>query len=156
MTHLPQHILFGAGLVVASVAFALLEIQIEGPDGWAARLPTWRIENAWTRRLLGARAITGYHFYLQIFVAVMAHLPYLIGTAAPGWAVELRILAFLVLFWVLEDFLWFVFNPAYGLGRFRRQTVWWHAPTWWGVMPRDYWLFLPVGLALYVLSWAVA
>ncbi|HET9986091.1 MAG TPA: hypothetical protein VFQ38_20995 [Longimicrobiales bacterium] len=153
MATLMQHLLFAGGLTAAAALFALLEIQIEGREGWAAGLPTWRIRNAWTRRLLGAREVTGYHVYFQLFVLVMAHLPYLVAAVPPSLALELRILAFLILFWVLEDFLWFVFNPAYGLRRFRREEVWWHAATWWGVMPRDYWIFTPIGLALYVWSW---
>lgn len=153
MTTLMQHLLFAGGLAAAAGLFALLEIQIEGREGWAAGLPTWRIRNAWTGRLLGAREVTGYHVYFQLFVLVMAHLPYLVAAVPPSLALELRILAFLVLFWVLEDFLWFVFNPAYGLRRFRREEIWWHAATWWGFMPRDYWIFTPIGLALYAWSW---
>ena len=127
-------------------------MQVEGAAGWARALPTWRVRNTWTKRVLGAREVTGYHVYCQLFVAVMAHLLYFIAGVRPGWSVELRILAFLAFFWVVEDFLWFVFNPAYGLRRFRRDDVPWHAASWWGVMPRDYWLFLPIGAALYLLS----
>jgi hypothetical protein len=154
MMSLSQHLLFAAGVLAASALFALLEIQIEGGEGWAGRLPTWRYESRWTRRILGARKVTGYHVYFQLFVLVMAHLAYLVGAATPTWGVELRLLSFLILFWVIEDFLWFVFNPAYGLRRFRREAIWWHADTWWGFMPRDYWIFLPIAVALYVLSWS--
>jgi hypothetical protein len=70
----------------------------------------------------------------------------------PTWQAELRILAFLVLFWIAEDFLWFVVNPAFGLSRFRRSDVWWQARSRWGIMPREYWLFTPVGVALYIFS----
>ncbi len=149
------HLLFFVGLLLASVAWALMEIQIEGRSGWASALPTWRFENAWTRRLLGSRQITGYHVWIQVVVAVFAHLPYLLVPLRPTWGVELRILAFLVFFWILEDFLWFVFNPAFGVRRFRRDEIWWHAGAWWGFMPRDYWIFTPIGIALYIASWMV-
>ena len=46
-----------------------------------------------------------------------------------------------------------VFNPAYGLWRFTREHAWWHAPSWWGIMPREYWVFTPVGIGLYAASW---
>lgn len=147
-----QHIVFFALLIGASVAFALLEIQIEGSAGWARDLPTWRYRDRFTDRLLGARVITGYHVYVHLFVLLLAHLPFAVVPDAFSWTVELRIIAFLVLFWILEDFLWFVFNPAFGLARFRPEHVWWHAPNWWGPMPRDYWLFIPVGLGAYLLS----
>jgi len=152
MGYVTQIMLFVAGVVAASALFALLEIEIEGNDGWAARLPTWRYQSRWTRRLLGARPITGYHLYFHLFVLVLAHLPYLLALVPPTLATELRIIAFILLFWVLEDFLWFVFNPAYGVRRFRRDAIWWHADSWWGFMPRDYWVFTPLAIASFIAS----
>lgn len=61
-------------------------------------------------------------------------------------------LSFFILFWILEDWLWFVLNPAYGIRKFRKEHVWWHAKDWWWIMPRDYWIFLPVGIWLLVIS----
>jgi hypothetical protein len=153
MQSLAQIILFMAGVVSASVAFALVEIEIEGKNGWAAGLPTWRYQNRWTRRVLGARPITGYHLYFHLFVLVLAHLSYLLALVPPTLTTELRIIAFVLLFWVLEDFLWFVFNPAFGVRRFRRETIWWHADSWWGFMPRDYWIFTPLAIASFIASW---
>jgi hypothetical protein len=46
-----QHAVFVLFLLASATAFALLEIQIEGRHGWAENLPTWRIDNRWTRRL---------------------------------------------------------------------------------------------------------
>jgi len=147
------HLLFGVALLAAATVLARLEIEIEGARGWASGLPTWRVENRWTRLLLGSRALTGYHLYLHLFVLLLLHLPFALSLVPPSWAAELRLLAFLVLFWILEDFLWFVLNPRFGLSRFTRAHVWWHAQSWWGFMPREYWIFLPVGLALYLVSW---
>jgi hypothetical protein len=149
------HFLFVVALVAIAAAFARLEIEIEGREGWAAALPTWRIENRWTRWLLGSRPITGYHVWVHVFVLLFLHLPYAASLVRPSWATEFRLLAFLVLFWILEDFLWFVLNPAYGLARFRQEHVWWYARSWWGFFPREYWLFLPIGIALYIASWTV-
>lgn len=150
-----QHILFLAFLLAAATLFALLEIEIEGPTGWARGLPTWRIENRWTRLVFGARAITGYHVYVQLFLVVLLHAPFAIAFVPFTWATEMRIIAFAFLFWVLEDFLWFVLNPHWGVRSFTRDRIWWHAPNWWWIMPRDYWLFTPAGIALYFLSFRV-
>lgn len=147
-----QHLWFFAFLLAISVVFALLEIHIEGRDGWAANLPTWRVDNRFTRLVMGGRELTGYHLYVHLFVLLMAHLPYGLGIAPPSWHAEGRIVAFLILFWVMEDFLWFVFNPAFGVRRFRREHVPWHAPAWWWIMPRDYWVFTPLALLLYLWS----
>jgi hypothetical protein len=147
------HVAFFGTLFAAAAIFALLEIEIEGGSGWASNLPTWRFENRWTRLLLGSRQVTGYHLYVHLFVLILLHLPFALGLSMPGLHAEARILAFLVLFWILEDFLWFVFNPAYGVRRFNPESVWWHAPAWWWIMPREYWIFTPIGLGLYVWSW---
>ena len=147
-----QHVWFLGWLLATSAAFAMLEVQIEGGAGWGANLPTWRLENRLTRLVLGGRILTGYHLWVHVFVLLIAHLPYALGLVEPTWRIEARIVAFLILFWVLEDFLWFVFNPAFGVKRFKREHVWWHAPAWWWIMPRDYWLFVPLGAALYLWS----
>jgi hypothetical protein len=147
-----QHIWFFAYLLALAAAFALLEIQIEGDAGWAEKLPTWRVQNRLTRLLMGGRVLTGYHLWVHVSVFLLAHGAYALGLAAPSPRAEARILAFLVFFWIAEDFLWFVLNPAFGVRRFRREHVRWHAPAWWGIMPREYWLFLPLAGVLYVLS----
>jgi hypothetical protein len=147
-----QHLWFTAAVAAAAAAFALLEIQIEGGAGWAANLPTWRVENRWTRLFFSSRPLTGYHLYVHLWVLVMVHLPFALGFAPASWAGEARILAFLVFFWIAEDFLWFVLNPEFGIRRFTRGHIWWHAPTWWWIAPRDYWVFAPLGGVLYWLS----
>lgn len=155
MSSIGAHILFVAVLLATAMVFALLEIQIEGSAGWAADLPAWRLKNRWTRKFLGARPLTGYHVYFQLFLLLLLHLPYGLSLLRPTVAAELRIIAFGLLFWIVEDFLWFVLNPNYGFHAFRRECIPWHAATWWWFMPRDYWIFLPIALAAYVGSWIV-
>ncbi len=149
------HLIFAVELLLCAISFAILEIQIEGPDGWAARLPTWRVDNRWTRLLWDGKPLTGYHVSMLLFVAALAHLVYVVDPRAPFGQTELRVAAFLILLFVLEDWLWFVLNPAYGLRKFRREHVWWHATHWWWIMPSTYWLSIPFGMVLYVLSWTV-
>ena len=153
MPTLGQHVLYVAHLILTSGLFAQLEIQIEGPEGWAANLPTWKIENQWTRLFFSEKPLTGYHTFLITFMITVVHIPYALGMATFSLGAEMRILSFFVLFSIVEDFLWFVMNPDFGLKRFKREHIWWHAPKWWWIMPRDYCLFLPVGIGLYVGSW---
>ena len=150
-----KHVVFFSYLLLTSFLFAQLEIQIEGPYGWAARLPTWRIENRWTRLFFSAKPLTGYHFFAILFAFTLMHIPYALGLGPLGLALELRILSFFTLFWILEDFLWFVMNEAFGVQRFRQEHIWWHSAHWWWIMPRDYWIFLPVGIGLYAASWLI-
>ena len=123
------HMLFIITLAIAATLFALLEIQIEGPDGWAASLPTWRVRNQWTRLFYSSKVLTGYHLYLQLFTLTLIHLPFGLGMVPLTWLMEARVLSFFILFWVLQVFLWFLLNPAFGLKRFQPEYAWWHAPT---------------------------
>jgi hypothetical protein len=150
-----SQLLFACYLILTAAVFAQLEIQIEGPNGWAAHLPTWRIQNRWTRLFYGSRPLTGYHLWMLIFVLAMVHAPVALKPAIFSGGLELRIISFYILFFLVEDFLWFVLNPAFGIRRFRREHIWWHAPSWWWVMPRDYWVYGTIGLCAYAFSWHI-
>lgn len=117
--------------------FANVEIQIEGAAGWAAGLPTWRIESHWLLDIFwGGRPMTGYHAWVFSFMALIFHLP-LVFFGRWHWRLELRTLGALALFWIIEDYLWFVCNPAYGIERFAPEFVPWHKHWLFG-MPTDY------------------
>jgi hypothetical protein len=146
-----EHLVFVGFLALVAWLFALLEIQIEGRHGWAQNLPTWRIENKWVRAVY-RKPLTGYHLYAQGFVMIMAHCPFGLNLAPWSLPVELRILAFVVLFWILEDFLWFVCNPEFGFRNFHPERISWHRESWWWIAPRDYWVGLPLGITLYLLG----
>jgi hypothetical protein len=146
------HFAFFSLLAVVSASFAAVEIQAEGAHGWAEKFPTWRVENRLTRLVWGAKPVTGYHVFMLLFLFGILHFPFCGGGAKWTLALEQRALAFMILFWVLEDFLWFVMNPAFGLKRFKQTEIWWHAKGWFWFMPTGYWIGLPLGLALYVFS----
>lgn len=90
--------------------------------------------------------MTGYHAWIFPFMGLIFHLPYFFLDQW-SWACELKILGGLVLFWIIEDFLWFVFNPGYGWAKFNKQNIPWH-PRWILGLPLDYWIFIPVGVLL--------
>jgi len=48
-----------------------------------------------------------------------------------------------MLFWIIEDFLWFVLNPAFGIAGFVRKNIPWHKQ-WFLNVPVDYWTFTMV------------
>lgn len=123
--------------------FAKVEIQIEGPAGWAANLPTWRIEQHWLLDIFwGGRPMTGYHAWAISFIGLFFHLP-LIFMQQWSRRLEARVIACFLLFWITEDFLWFVFNPAFGLAQFNPEQVPWHVH-WFLGAPVDYWAGLSV------------
>ena len=145
-------LLFIAAVIVSATFLALLEIQVEGTAGWAENLPTWKISNRLTRLFMGSVPFTGYHLYLSLFTLSFLHLPYLVGITPFSVLSEFKLFSFYFFFWVAEDFLWFAFNPAFGLRKFRKEHIWWHAGSWWIFMPKLYWILLPAGAILYVLS----
>jgi hypothetical protein len=69
------------------------------------------------------------------------------------WSLQLeaRAMACAMLFWVLEDYLWFVLNPAFGWRRFKPEFVPWHK-RWVMWVPVDYWFFSAGGTLLYWFS----
>jgi hypothetical protein len=147
-------VLFFVLLLWMSFCFAQVEIAIEGGHGWAEKLPTWKWtapSKNWASLLFfSGRPLTGYHLWTEIFILSMMHIPYLY--TEPSYYLEAQILAFFCFFCVFEDFLWFVLNPAFGLKKFRKKYIWWHAYNWWWIAPRDYYVLTFLGTVFYLLS----
>ncbi|QQS39116.1 hypothetical protein IPM62_00675 [Candidatus Woesebacteria bacterium] len=128
---------------------ALLEIQIEGKDGWAKNLSTWRLHPKWFNYFPGAnKPLTGYHTFLWLFILTLAHTPLLFS--AWSLANEFLIISFVLFVLRLGDFLWFVFNPHYGLKKFNKEAIPWHT-SWFILLPSQYWIsFVFIALFLYL------
>jgi len=144
-----------AYLFCLSLLFALVEIEVEGKYGWAERLPTWYRKPTPFLALFTKKPLTGYHLFLQLFMLFGFHLPFVVGVA---WSLsaELFVLALLVMFFLLEDFLWFLFNPFYGLKSFKKKNIWWHGASPWvgGLFPVDYLFGVAAAfLLVYFSSW---
>lgn len=135
-------------VLLLAYLFARVEVEIEGEAGWAANLPTWRIEeHPLLDIFFGGRALTGYHLWMFSFIALVFHFPlFFIGQWSPR--LEATVLASIMLFWIVEDYLWFVINPAFGWRRFGKQHVSWHK--YWALgAPVDYWVFGAISIALF-------
>ncbi len=136
------------GAYFFAVAFVLahLEIQIEGPRGWASGLPTWRWESPAVLRWLG-KPVTGYHVFLNLLILLFLHA----GVLRSGFSLreEASIFSGYFLLAVVWDFLWFACNPHFGLGRLKPGHAWWFR-TWALGLPRAYFggLFLSLALAM--------
>ncbi len=140
-------------IVLTAFFFSEVEIQIEGPAGWASSLPTWRIEKYWLLDIFwGGRPMTGYHAWVFSFMFLVFHLGVFINL---NWSLrtEARIIASLMLFWIIEDFLWFILNPAFGINNFSQNKIPWHKQ-WFLNIPVDYWTFTIVAAFLMWLSYA--
>jgi len=130
-------------LFILAIVLAILEIQIEGKNGWAMDLPTWRPKKEtwfWKiyKKLMSDREVTGYHITMFTFVLLILHLPFVFGEDINliNW---LMTISTFFMFIVLWDFLWFVLNPHHPLKKFNQEHIWWHKK-WWAGAPLDYYL----------------
>jgi hypothetical protein len=143
------------GLFAYALAFAAVEIEIEGPDGWAERLPTWYRVTPFYARVFGwilsGKPLTGYHAVMFFIPLASFHLGFLFGLPWSG-AREAEVMAAYLVWNVTWDFLWFVLNPRYTWARFRKGEIWWHGRRWIGRFPIDYWNGLVISLAIAALS----
>ncbi len=137
---------------LAAIITAILEIQIEGPAGWAKNLPTWRSNpEKWYVKvicfILNKKELTGYHLAFWLQTLLFFHAP-LFWRFSWNISLEAHIIASFLLFMMLEDFLWFVFNPAFGIKKFQKQYIPWHK-NWLGPFPRGYYTTTVLVLILY-------
>ena len=137
----------GMFLFLVATLLALLEVQIEGAEGWARALPTWRVEGALIKAITGGRPITGYHVYLWLLLLALLHTPILFTKITRE--LEARLLGWFLLLTVSWDFLWFLWNPSFGLSKFRPDNIWWYS-RWILGIPIDYYVGLGLSLVVYL------
>jgi hypothetical protein len=147
-----MQILINLFIVALILAFAVakLEIQIEGPDGWAKNLPTWKIKNKLTEFFFAEQPLTGYHVWLVIVLLIAFHAGFAIGYPW-SFSLELKIIGCFLAAIVFEDFFWFVLNPSFGIKKFNRIGAYWHK-SWVGVFPGFYIKYMTIAILLIVLS----
>lgn len=142
---------FNFYIFLLATAVAVLEIQIEGKNGWAEKLPAWHpARGSRLRRLYASfsnrKELDGYHITLFTVLILVFYLPFAFG--APLGLVEfLKALSLFFLFMVVWDFLWFVWNPWFTVRRFSRKNIPWHKIWIFGV-PFDYLEGIIISLAL--------
>jgi len=139
-----------------AVALAIFEIQIEGQNGWARNLPCWRAApDSLVQKIYGAlmndKPCDGFHLSEVALLVLMFHLPFVFGKK---WdkSTECEILASFFTMSICWDFLWFIFNPAFGWEKFDASYIWWHK-YWIGAFPKDYYGgMVPIILLVFVAS----
>jgi len=136
-------------LIILAFFHSLQEIQIEGKNGgWARHLPTFRINVFLTNILLG-KGLSGYHLFMLLMFITIFHGIFLFEQ----WSWKLEALSFglLSFYFVIEDFLWFVFNKHYGIKKFRKGKINWHK-RWMLGLPTSYWWGIIIGVLLVYLG----
>lgn len=129
--------------VIMALIYALLEIQVEGKNGWCRNLPTFRI-NVFFKKFLGGKPLTGYHIYMLLTFLIVFHA---MMHEHLSWRNEANTIGLMSLFFLLEDVFWFIFNPHYTLKRFLEKDIRWHKRWLWG-LPVTYWM------GIIICAWA--
>ena len=97
-----------------AVCIACLEVEVEGVNGWASKLPTWRRRCA---LLCGSRPLTGYHVALtMVLISTSASggvILAILESTRTAFACVLLSLSIFVLAMLFEDAYWFVLNYAF-------------------------------------------
>lgn len=105
-----------------SFIYALIEIEIEGKNGWMKGIPTPEIIK------LGNKNMTLYHLYmLALIIITVIFQNMMVFTLYSFLYSASNVL--LVLF--LEDILWFIFNPHFTLDKYTKKDIWWHSEQPW-------------------------
>jgi len=135
-------------IILLAFIHAKVELMTEGKGGWGLRFPCWKINNHIINILIG-KELTGYHFYMGIMFLLLFHSPLLFIK----WTLksEFIILGSYFLYWILEDFFWFLQSPHYGLRNFKRGRIYWHK-RWFLGLPYTYWWSIIIGTGLLILG----
>lgn len=130
-------------IVLGFAVMAFLERTIEGPNGWGKKTYGKRF------KITKKFSITEYHLWFWIFLTILISLPLIVGGFS--WKLFGVLLSALAIGCVIEDFLYFIVNPYFGLKKFNPKNVKWH---YWIKIGK---INIPVsyigGILIAVLSW---
>lgn len=135
-------------MTILALFHALMEVQVEGRNGWARHLPTFRI-NIFFYKFLGGKPLTGYHLYMLLMFITIFHGIFLFQE----WngRLEMTIFGLFSFYFVIEDFLFFVVNPHYHIKNFRKGQIEWHK-RWFWKLPYTYWWGIIIGITLLLIG----
>lgn len=129
----------------AMIANSFWEAYVEGKHAWDEGKLGWKLD-------LGFIKLTAYHFWLfWVMWPLLLSMPLILT----GWNSELFGILASAYFsgLVVQDFFWFVVNPAFDLKHFDPKHVKWYP--WLSIGRIHIPLFYLVGIGLALLSWAL-
>lgn len=135
-------------LLLSALLYSLIEIEIEGKNGWGKQLPTANIGKS-------KKSLTMYHVYMGLFIITILSIVFLVNKPF-NIKNLLYMISMSLWFFILEDMYWFMFNPNY---KFQDAfTAKWHSKV--GTIPIIY-LVLPIisiicGLLSYKKSYGLS
>lgn len=128
---------FATYTYLSGALYALMEIEIEGSNGWCKKLPTFTIKSG------PFKSFTFYHIIMTAIVFLTNIYPlYLLQNNDEIFSYDFLLVNIynLTLWFGVEDFLWFVLNPYYTLNRYKRDQIPWHSWEPWplGIASHNY------------------
>ncbi|MDP3955606.1 MAG: hypothetical protein Q8Q15_04580 [bacterium] len=135
--------IFGS-VYVAMIAMAFWESEVEGKKAWDKGKLGWKIQ-------CGKYCLPAYHFFVFVVMwPVLLSLPLIVN----GWDAKLFGILTSAYFsgLVLEDFLWFIVNPAIKFSESFSPKFASHYP-WLKIWKLQFPLTYLIGLSLSLLSW---
>ncbi len=127
-----------------ALLYALMEIEIEGQHGWAKKLPTFTIKKGIFKNF------TFYHILMNLIVILTNSFPILHNYELTLNGI-LYSVYFNTLWFLIEDFLWFVLNPYYTIKKYNKDISW-HSKQYWilGIPSHNYFgLSILLGIIYY-------
>ena len=123
-----------------------MEVEIEGPTGWAMNLPTSCAFFGWT----------WYHMSMNCIILLVLHRSLWSLHYERGVLKLARFVIYTALWYVVEDFMWFALNPHFGLIKYNKTGIPWHTNKVW-VMGTfiENWIVLTVWLVAVALEYRV-
>jgi|TARA_B110000483_G_C18025407_1_gene476606 hypothetical protein len=114
-------------ILTHSTVFSAIEVELEAAAGWAVNLPTDCAFLGWTF----------YHVYMNVLVLLtifgitrIYESDFSKNRHKYIWTVMVYVVRILIWFCV-EDIMWFILNPSYGLLRYTQEDIYWHADKTW-------------------------
>ncbi len=103
-------------IISYATLWAAMEVEIEGPDGgWAKNLPTSKFFNT---------HFTWYHIIMNTIVLLTMYRSFYKNTIMSK-------LFYTTAWFFVEDYLWFMINPGFGIKKYTKQDIWWHGKQNW-------------------------
>ena len=100
----------GIFVYFVSIIYSLMEIEMEGPNGWCTHMPT-------ARNILAT--FTFYHLLMMAFIILVF---FQLFHRKDIW----MIIMYTTLFFFIEDVMWFMFNPYYTIKKYSKENIHWH------------------------------
>lgn len=132
---------------IYALLFSLLEIEIEGKNGWGKKIPTFTIKKGIFKNF------TFYHLIMNLIVITTNTFHIFLYQ---GFSKRTLMYAIynVILWFFTEDFLWFVLNPYFTLKKYNKESISWHSNQPWifGMPFHNYICLFILGLVTYLLN----